>query len=387
MGQDTDCRIVWLVPGQGFKRIGTPRYTLPLLQEFQRAYPGVTYITTGTIDPFYRKILNIRSRGNLSWSPLRPSSSSIFYGRGFNHLSPAIVFDLLKLKPKIVISQELTIWTILSAMLKRVGGWKLLVLWTGSSPGVNLVDDSLRLFVRKLVTQYTDAFVTNSFGGKHYLEQYLHAPSDRVFRIIYKPGDPSALSQKPVIHSLMHKARRPQFLYVGQLIPRKGLTYLLSAWSKFQELSPDAGSLLIIGSGPQQDELMLQVSTLGLKEVHFIGQVDYASLGSWYQTSDVFVFPTLEDIWANVVPEAMAFGKPILCSLYAGAQELLCHDENGFIFEPRDTNGLANLMLNFVDAPQLIENFSRKSKEIMESYTIATAVKAIQEILNPLLKV
>jgi glycosyltransferase involved in cell wall biosynthesis len=184
----------------------------------------------------------------------------------------------------------------------------------------------------------------------------------------------------------MDVAPRPRFLYAGQLVPRKGVDYLLSAWSILQKVTRTHGSLLIVGEGSQQPELQRQVRTLLLKEVYFPGKVEHAALGSWYRSCDVFVFPTLEDTWGNVVPEAMAFGKPTLCSQYACAAELVSHGENGFIFDPKNPQELAGLMLKFVNSPQLMAKFGRKSKEIMRSHTMNTAVRAIADVINPLLE-
>jgi glycosyltransferase involved in cell wall biosynthesis len=387
MSQHTeDPRIVWLIPGRGFQRIDGLRYTLPLLEKFQRAYPGVVFITTDEINPYYKKILNIQSRGHFSSQQLRSYASSKNYGRGFRRLPFTIVFDLLKLRPQLVISQEFTLWTILSALFKPIGGWKLIVLWTGSSPGIDLTDDPFRLFVRRLVTKFINAFITNSIAGKHYLQNYLWASNDHVFRIIFKPGYPKSLSKKLNGRPVMHETHHPRFLYVGQLIPRKGVNHLLSAWSKLQYLSPNHGSLLIIGSGRQNDELIQQARRLALKNVYFIGQVEYASLGSWYQSCDIFVLPTLEDTWANVIPEAMTFGRPILCSKYAGTTELVYDGENGFIFDPQDEDGLARLMLKLINSPDLVEKFGKKSLEIMEPYTIVNAVASFREVIGCLLK-
>jgi glycosyltransferase involved in cell wall biosynthesis len=183
----------------------------------------------------------------------------------------------------------------------------------------------------------------------------------------------------------MDSAPHPHFLYAGQLIPRKGVDYLLSAWSILQGLSQHHGSLLIVGDGSTHDELQWQVSTRLLEEVYFTGKVEHGALGSWYRSCDVFVFPTLEDTWGNVVPEAMAFGKPVLCSQYACAAELISHGENGFIFDPRNPQELAMLMLEFINSPQLIAKFSQKSREIMSSHTIRAAVRNIRDVIAPLL--
>jgi glycosyltransferase involved in cell wall biosynthesis len=94
----------------------------------------------------------------------------------------------------------------------------------------------------------------------------------------------------------------------------------------------------------------------------------------------------LEDIWANVIPEAMAFGKAVLCSKFAGAEELIHQGENGFIFDPFHTNALARWMIELIDSPGLIEKFGEKSLEIMKPYTIANAVTAFGEVIASVLK-
>jgi glycosyltransferase involved in cell wall biosynthesis len=54
--------------------------------------------------------------------------------------------------------------------------------------------------------------------------------------------------------------------------------------------------------------------------------------------------PTLEDNWSLVVPEAMACGKPVLCSTLNGCwPELVKDDVNGWTFDPTDAGQLAGL--------------------------------------------
>lgn len=386
MSADASVRVAWLMPGRGFSRLGGPRYTLPLAEEFQRVYPSVVFITTGAIHPYYQGVLNIRSRGAFRPKELYAYPSAMHYGRSINILSPAIALDLLRLRPQIVISAELNLWTIVAALLKPIGHWKLIVLWTGSSPGVDLVDDAIRLSVRRWVAKHADAFITNSMRGRDYLRDYLRVPDGRAFRIIYKPGDAKTLTKVSSSHPLIEDAPRPRFLYVGQLVTRKGIHHLLDAWSRLQSLTSDYGCLLMIGDGPERSKFVEQANRLSLRNVHFIGQVEYGAIGSWYQACDVFVFPTLEDNWANVITEAMTFGKAVLCSKYAGADELVHHGENGFIFEPRDTEELARLMLRLIESPGLIEKFGRKSLEIKEPYTISSAVAGFGKIIELLLR-
>ena len=68
--------------------------------------------------------------------------------------------------------------------------------------------------------------------------------------------------------------------------------------------------------------------------ITWFGAVDYSQLGACYQTSDVFVFPSLEDIIGMVVLEAMVFGKPVLCSDQAGAKDMVRGRQKWICFQP-----------------------------------------------------
>ena len=380
MSKYTDLRIAWLTPGWRFSRAGGLRYWEPLFVEFQQACPGVVFITTGDVHPFYRKLLNICSIGQFRWHKLYASNSG--YDRGFALLSPAIIFNLLQLKPDLVISTGFNMWTILAAFLKRIGHWKLIVLLEGTSPTVDAVNNPVRLSMRRWLVKYISIFVTNSIEGKRYLQDYLGVSKECIFRIPHEVPNVETLSMKVDASLIPEDQQQFQFLYVGQLIPRKGVNLLLDAWSRLQSLSSKRTSLWIVGDGVQEQALRGQVYKLGLKNVNFIGQIDYTSLGYWYKSCDVFVFPTLEDTWGMVALEAMAFGKPILCSKYAGAAELVCYGENGFIFDPRNPDKLAEVMLKLTNSSDLVQQFGQKSREVMGSYTVANAVRDFREVIE-----
>lgn len=121
------------------------------------------------------------------------------------------------------------------------------------------------------------------------------------------------------------------YLFVGQLIDRKGVLPLLNAWQKFTLKNPE-DNLLIIGVGEQ--EPILRQNFSHLTSVYFQGGVDYDQIYKYYAASDVFVMPTLEDNWSLVVPEAMACGLPVATTFYNGCYpELISEGENGFVFD------------------------------------------------------
>jgi glycosyltransferase involved in cell wall biosynthesis len=90
----------------------------------------------------------------------------------------------------------------------------------------------------------------------------------------------------------------------------------------------------------------------------------------------------LEDVWGLVLLEAMAFGKPVLCSQYAGAKEMVEHDRTGFIFDPRKPPDLADYMARFIENPRLISEFGERSSKAMAPYTVEAAARALEALVN-----
>ena len=85
-------------------------------------------------------------------------------------------------------------------------------------------------------------------------------------------------------------------LYVGRLIPLKGVDRLLAALKSFSaHVKPREVILLLVGGGPQRAELEQYCANHALDNVRFVGAVDYDALASFYRAADVFIIPTLED--------------------------------------------------------------------------------------------
>ena len=119
--------------------------------------------------------------------------------------------------------------------------------------------------------------------------------------------------------------------------------------------------------------------------VIFTGGIDYSIIYKYYAISDVFIIPTLEDNWSLVVPEAMACGLPIACSIYNGCHPELVHkDNNGITFDPLDQESVTNALHYFhtVDLKQ----FGKRSIEIEKDFnphnTALNVLRAVEYYLH-----
>lgn len=368
-------RIVWLLPVAWF-------YWQPALSEFARLFPQTT-VFTGLFPGFAKGLegsLQVEVVGRFRVIELMRDEGS--YGDNFTYLSLGIVGHLLRVRPQVIFSSSFGIWTVIAILLKPVFGWRVVIAYEGSSPGVDYRHSAIRLFVRRFMVWLADACISNSRAGGAYLIEILRARTDRVFVQPYEIPDEKTLpGGSESTEAAFPSVQRPIFLFVGHLIPRKGLPLLLKACAVLQERGYENYTLLVVGDGSQREELEAFCHEHHLSDrVQWAGRVSYDQIGSYFKNADVFVFPTLEDTWGVVTLEAMLLGKPILCSQGAGTSELVVNGENGYVFAPDALDELANLMQKFLDHPDLIDKMGEQSKQIMAQYTPVAAAKCLAEV-------
>lgn len=169
------------------------------------------------------------------------------------------------------------------------------------------------------------------------------------------------------------------YVFVGQMIPRKGVKELLQSWANHAKRYKE-DRLLLVGDGELLDVLSQEYKDN--KSIVFTGAIDYSQIYRFYAVSDVFIIPTLEDNWSLVVPEAMACGLPVACSIYNGCYpELVRKDENGITFDPLDGESVLNTLDYFHHVD--LQRFGQQSKIIEKKFSPEnTAIKIFRAINN-----
>jgi glycosyltransferase involved in cell wall biosynthesis len=375
--QSEDICIAWLLPSFFY-------YWQPTIAFFSQLFPNTIVFTSkwhgfapGLKNTFQFEIVGKRRI-------LKLSQSDTGYGLNFTHLSFSIISRLIRFCPDVIFTNSFGLWTCLSLLFKPIYNWKVIIAYEGASPSVDFRSSRIRLFVRRLMVKFADACITNSAAGKSYLFDCLRVQENRIFSQPYEvPAISSIFDCSINSDSELLNIRRPVFLFVGSLIPRKGLYYLVEACTILNNRNCKNYTLLIVGDGPQRVELQSFCSRHELSgQVRWMGHVDYSHLENLFKQSDVFVLPTLEDTWGMVVLEAMSFAKAILCSRSAGAVELVSEGENGFCFDAKDSSHLAELMYRFIDLPALSLSMGAKSQQIMTRYSPEIAAHFLGKVVE-----
>jgi glycosyltransferase involved in cell wall biosynthesis len=142
------------------------------------------------------------------------------------------------------------------------------------------------------------------------------------------------------------RAWRPgsiKLLFVGNLIPRKGLHLVLEALS---HLPPDSFELVVVGSSefdPQYAEaLQSQSRNLGLTErVRFLGRLDQEALIRQFRSSHLLVAPSSYEGFGIVYLEGMGWGLPAIATTAGATWEIITSGEDGLLVSPGEPTAIA----------------------------------------------
>ncbi len=148
------------------------------------------------------------------------------------------------------------------------------------------------------------------------------------------------------------KGRAFTFLFVGRLIPYKGLEYLLRA-CKILKLSKKIFRLRIVGGGKLRNELAKAAAALGIGDVvRFLGDVGQKKLVNEYKNCDVFVLPSVyrSEAFGIAQLEAMSSGKPVISTDIKGSGVGFVNKDgvSGVVVKPGDDISLANAMMRLM---------------------------------------
>lgn len=152
-----------------------------------------------------------------------------------------------------------------------------------------------------------------------------------------------------------------QFLYVGTLTQRKGLSCLLKAWS---ELNLKNAELTLIGPMADAKEMIGQHKD----KISYIPFLSHEELVQKYQQADAFIFPSFLDSWAQTVIEAMACGTPVIVTENTGSKDAV-KQGGGFVIPVNDVDALKEKILYFCNNRSEVERIGRRAHEVAQQYT------------------
>jgi len=206
----------------------------------------------------------------------------------------------------------------------------------------------LKPFYRAVERAYlhsVDGFIFNSRTTRTVVEQLLGRETAGV--VAWPAGNRLDVRLSP--EEIIRRAHRPgplQIIFVGNVIPRKGLHTLLAALAR---LPTESWRLTVVGSltvAPAYvRQIRRRIAGQGLEsQMDFGGSVPDETLAAQLQTAHVLALPSSYEGFGIVYLEGMGAGLPAIATTAGAAGEIITHAETGFLIGPGDTATLANYL-------------------------------------------
>ncbi|HEY6881881.1 MAG TPA: glycosyltransferase family 4 protein [Polyangiales bacterium] len=170
------------------------------------------------------------------------------------------------------------------------------------------------------------------------------------------------------------EARGAYALYVGRLVPEKGVLLLLEAWQRRPGLP-----LHIVGDGPLRAEVEARARCLG--NVHVLGRLGRAEVFAQLRDARMLVFPSL---WyeglGNTILEAFAAGVPVIASDLGAPLEVLEGGRLGTLFRSGDPESLFAALTCALDSTPQLRDKARTARAVFDArYTPAAGYDALMD--------
>ena len=222
--------------------------------------------------------------------------------------------------------------------------------------------------------------------------EYLGIPKENIFY----PGScvvdndywqTEAVKARANQKELREKFNLPEeyFLCVSRFIKFKNIPFVLKAYAKYEKLAgTNAMGLVLCGSGPEENIIRTLIRELNLNNLLLPGFIQYNQLPVFFALASCFIFPSLFfEPWGLVANEAMACGLPLLISNKCGCvEDLLKEGVNGYIFDPSDSEQLAELMSRISKDNAKLAEMGKESKRLIDAYSCKIAAHNLWKACN-----
>lgn len=199
-------------------------------------------------------------------------------------------------------------------------------------------------------------------------------------------SDDSVLQELKAIESI----KGLKLLYIGAIEPRRNALFLLDVLKNLKNSGIEA-TLVLIGKYKDVDyqaQFETAINEYNLKDsIFYIPRVEQKYLGYVYRNCDIFLLPTIYDIYGMVLLEAMYYGIPTLTTLNGGSNMMIKDGENGYVFESFDLKSWTDRIKKLAKDKQLSEDMGKKAHDtIINGFTWDALADKFIEAYNKILK-
>jgi len=180
-------------------------------------------------------------------------------------------------------------------------------------------------------------------------------------------------------------------LFVGRLVEKKGIFYLLEAFEKIVKKYPES-ILSIVGSGTDENQLKQQTKNLKIDhKVRFLGAVENSQLPALYQQHEIVVFPSIigkdgdREGFGLVLVEALGCECAIIATDLPAMKDILTDQQNALIVSQKSIEELANKLEQLLEDAPLREKLGKNGRAfVLQHYDWEIITKRYSDFLSKL---
>lgn len=214
---------------------------------------------------------------------------------------------------------------------------------------------NLPLFIRRPLYKRAEYIIAQTYYASEFMKEQFKKTRICIIPNFLSPFSYSEMKREKIV------------LYVGRLIKSKGVNILLESFSRIDN---EEWSLVIIGDGPERRNLENLASTYkSNKRIRFLG--NRGDVNHYYQTSEIFAFPSLSEGFPNVLLEAMA--APLACISFnciAGPDDIITNGVNGILVDTGDKVAFTGALDLLMTDAGIRESFRKRAIEVRSRFSI-----------------
>jgi glycosyltransferase involved in cell wall biosynthesis len=240
----------------------------------------------------------------------------------------------------------------------------------------------------KVLNQYTDYTIAVSKAVKQFLVKNKFAKESKI-TVVYNGITPMTkkIGENEInIFKKEYGIESKDIVIgtIGSFNEQKDTKTLIQAIEKMVKKWPNI-KLVLVGKGHLKRKLENLVKRLKIEErVVFTGALKnvFPALKSF----DIFVLPSLSEAFGITLLEAMKAGTPIVATRVGGIPEIIRHNHNGILVEPKDAKGLASAMMRLLNDKKLMKKLTQNHAKSVSDFSADKMTKATEKVYINLFK-
>lgn len=202
-------------------------------------------------------------------------------------------------------------------------------------------------------------------------EKLVYIPANYIDLNVFRPSD---------------EAKECDLIFIGRLERNKGINLILNALKILKtKYNTQSAKLLIVGDGPEKDEIKEFISEYGLPVTMFGYAKNSEEIAGLINKSKILIMSSYNEGGPRVILEAMACGVPVLATPVGIVLDIIKNKDSGTIIDWEATD-IADKIDVLLNNQQIYQKYKTAGLEIVKSFERQSAIKNYAEKLYPFIK-